>query len=88
MQLNSLCCSDDPTMNISMSGIYLRTDLIDSKCQSDLLTVEYWNVSNETNTDVHICTLLEFIVIDVASLLYEVEVIGMEITLVFIQLSE
>ena len=36
----------------------------------------------------YVCTLLEFIVIDVASLLYKVEVIGMEITeitVVFIQ---
>ena len=36
-------------------------------------------------TQMYICTLVEFILIDVASLLYKVEVIIMEITLVFIQ---
>ena len=39
-------------------------------------------------TQMYVCTLLEFIAVDVASLLYKVGVIGMEITLVFIQLSE
>ena len=39
-------------------------------------------------TQMYVCTLLEFIVIDVASLLYKVEVIGMEITLVFVQLQQ
>ena len=33
----------------------------------------------------YVCTLVEFILIDVASLLYKVEVIGVEITLVYIQ---
>ena len=39
-------------------------------------------------TQMYVCTFLELIVIDVASLLYKVEVIGMEITeitVVFIQ---
>ena len=35
-------------------------------------------------TQMYVCTLVECILIDVASLLYKVEVIGMEITLVFI----
>ena len=41
--------------------------------------------SFEWNKHRCICTLLEFIVINVVSLLYKVKVIGMEITLVFIQ---
>ena len=36
-------------------------------------------------TQMYVCTLLEFIVIDVASLLYKVELIGWEIVLVFMQ---
>ena len=39
-------------------------------------------------TQMYVCTLLEFIVIDLASLLHKVEVIGIEITLVFIQLQQ
>ena len=39
-------------------------------------------------TQMYVCTLLEFIAIKVASLLYKVEVIGMEITLVFIKLQQ
>ena len=34
-------------------------------------------------TQIYVCTLLEFIAVNVASLLYKVEVIGMEITQVF-----
>ena len=39
-------------------------------------------------TQMYVCTLVEFILIDVESLLYNVEVIGMEITLVYIQLQQ
>ena len=39
-------------------------------------------------TQMYVCTLVEFILINVASLLYKDEVIGMEITLVFIQLQQ
>ena len=36
-------------------------------------------------TQMYVCTLLEFIVINVTSLPYKAEVVGMEITLAFIQ---
>ena len=39
-------------------------------------------------TQMYVCTLVEFILIDVASLVYKVGVIGMEIALVFIQLQQ
>ena len=39
-------------------------------------------------TQMYICSLVEFILVDLDTLLHKVEVIGMEITLVFIQSSE
>ena len=37
-----------------------------------MVSVEYWIVSNKTNTDVHICTLEEFIPVEAITLLSDV----------------
>ena len=42
----------------------------------------------QTRVHMYVCTLVGFILTDVALLVYKVEVIGMEITLVFIQLQQ